>query len=128
MTNDEGGVPLDQKLRDGSKPEAGKTGPLSDAETNKMMQQVMAYLHTEAGKGNIVSLSCVFVDKSDIPQHAFMVKPNGAAVLLGGVLIAEDQIKGALTQSMDAHRNKLIKEAQEAERKLNGAVTQPGNA
>ena len=125
---DNGAAPLDQKLRD-NPPKAGETGPvINEVDQNKMMQQMLAYLHAEAGKGNLCSLSCVFVDKSDVPQHAFLVKPNAAAVLLGGVLIAEDQIKLALGQSMENHRQKLIKEAEAEAKKLDGAVTRPGNA
>lgn len=122
---DNGGVPLDQKVREAAKPTAGEVNTTTnEPDVKRLMQQVLAYLHSEAGKDNIQSLSCVFVDKSGIPQHAFCVKPNAAAVLLGGVLIAEDQIKVALNQSMTEHREKLIREAEaEAAR-----VTSAGNA
>lgn len=123
----DGAVPLDANVH-AEAPKAGANGVMSDGDLNNMMQQMMAYLHAEAGKGNLVSMSVVFVDKSGVPQHAFTVKPHNAAVLLGGLLVAEDQIKLALGQSMENHRLRLIKQAEEEAKKLDGAVTQPGNA
>lgn len=119
-----GAVPLDAAAKkveaansNGAEaPDAAK--PVNpDADIDTMMLQTLSWLYNEVKAGRVKALSCVFVDDSDVPQHAFAAKPAAGVPLLAGVVCSTDAIKSGALQSMVNYReflkNKALHETQQ---------------
>jgi len=74
--------------------------PASQQKTIDDIKQMLTSIYQAVEAGTVAAISVVAIRDNLVPQHAYVLSPFSAAMLLAGMQMAEDQLKAQSMQIM----------------------------